>query len=110
MVIARASYQDLMLKNEKNIRSLSGELMIKEDLLPFINEAKAYYFQNNVADFKEWKTPSTIMGYMIALGVNKGVSVVFDYRYTFQDIDGNGKIDGTEETIETFSISSTAKF
>ena len=103
-----ANYQD-MWKGTDHVRSLRGSASLKEKLLPVIHEAKAYYVQNNVKNFKEWKTPSTIMGYVMSYDFN-GTIIGLDYRYTFQDINGDDKISGDDEIIKTFSFSTKMNF
>jgi len=101
-VVINAGYQDLM-NEEMHRRTLNGELAVKEGLIPIISTAKAYYFQDNVENFKEWKTPSTMMGYIVGYNM-KGVNIGFDYRFSFQDKDGDGLIRGSEETIKSIGL------
>ena len=110
----KCNYQDLRSNEEdsliESVKSLSGEFALSETLIPKISMAKAYYMQNNVEDFKEWKTPSTIMGYSLGYNVNEGTAIIFDYKYTFEDMNGDGEISGDNETIKTISISTAIKF
>ncbi len=107
-VIADISYQDLRGGNE-NIRSIKAELGLGKKIIPKISTAKAYYYQNNVKNFQELKTPSTMMGYIISYNLG-GVDLGFDYRYTFQDKNGDGKISGKKETIKTVGIRAGVTF
>jgi len=50
------------------------------------------------------------MGYTLGYNVNDGTSIIFDYKYTFQDMNGDGEITGDNETIKTISISTAIKF
>ncbi len=105
-----AGYQELMGTNS-NVRSIHGELKMGDALKKMISfaDVKGYYIQNNVQDFKEWKTPSTLVG--VNIGYNyKGAIVGFDYRWTFQDIDGNGFIRGKNETFKTISFRTAFMF
>ena len=110
----KCDYQDLKGeyedKTDYEVKSLRGEFAVSEDLIPKISMAKAYYMQNNVEDFKEWKTPSTIMGYSLGYNVNEGTAIIFDYKYTFEDMNGDNEISGDNETIKTISISTAIKF
>ncbi|MBN2858544.1 MAG: hypothetical protein JXN63_09110 [Candidatus Delongbacteria bacterium] len=109
-----ANYQDMTSGYDdsviEKVKSLTGEFSINEKLIPKLAEAKAYYMQNNVEDFKEWKTPSTVMGYTLGYNIAEGTAIYFDYRYTFQDMDGNGEIKGKEETIKTISVTTKVMF
>nr|MDA3886076.1 hypothetical protein [Candidatus Delongbacteria bacterium] len=110
----QANYQDLR-SNEagsdiESVKSISGEFALSETLIPKISVAKAYYMQNNVEDFTDWKTSGSIMGYTLGYNINEGTSIIFDYRYTFEDMNGDGEIEGKNETIKTISISTAIKF
>lgn len=108
-VVCYAAYQDLV--GEDHLRSIHGELKMGEALKKLISfgDVKGYYIQNNVQDFREWKTPSTIMGYTIGYNY-KGAIVGFDYRWTFQDLDGSGKIRGDNEVFKTISFRTAISF
>ena len=99
-----ANYSDMSSGNSMNKRSLYGEFGLKKKLLPGINEAKAYYVQNNVQDFKQWKTPSTILGYILEYNIG-GAGVGFEYRFNFQQ---NAK--GELETLKTILLRTSVKF
>ncbi len=108
-----ANYQDLRSgsgEDIKSVKSLTGEFALAENLVPKLAAAKAYYMQNNVENFKEWKTPSTVLGYILGYDIAEGTAIFFDYRYTFQDMNGDGVIKGKEETIKTISISTKIMF
>ena len=83
-----------------------GESLKK--ILP-VTEVKGYYVQNNVENFKDWRTPSTIVG--LNIGYNfKGAVVGFDYRWSFRDLDGSGKIDQPNETFKTIGFRTAVNF
>jgi len=110
-VVCYASYQDLMGKEIDHLRSMHAELKMGDALKKMLSfaDVKGYYIQNNVQDFREWKTPSTIMGY--TLGYNyKGAIMGLDFRWTFQDLDGSGKINGSKETFKTISFRTAVCF
>jgi len=110
-VVCYASYQDLMGSGKDHMRSIHGELSMGENLKKLISfgEVKGYYVQNNVQDFTEWRTPSTLVGYTIGYNY-KGAVVGFDYRWAFQDLDGNGKIKGSNEVLKTISFRTAITF
>lgn len=110
-VVVYGSYQDLMGAGTNHMRSMHGELRMGETLKKMISfaDVKGYYVQNNVQDFKEWKTPSSIMG--ATVGYNyKGAIVGVDYRWAFQDKDGNGLIRGNNEILKTISFRTALSF
>jgi hypothetical protein len=109
IVEINASYQDLSGSNDTN-RSIYGEIKLNKNVVPKISTAKLYYYQNNVENFSEWKTPGTVMGYIIGFGLTSGASVNFNFRYTFEDKNGDGIIDGEEETLKSIGIGTTVVF
>ncbi len=110
-VVLFAGYQDLMGTEDNHMRSIHGEVKMGEALKKLISfaDVKGYYIQNNVQDFRERKTPSTLAGYTIGYNY-KGATVGFDYRWTFQDLDGNGTIKGDNEIIKTISFRTAVTF
>jgi len=109
----QVNYQDLRSGSGEDIeavKSLTGEFAIDEKLIPKLAAAKAYYMQNNVEDFTEWKTPSTVLGYVLGYNVAVGTAIYFDYRFTFEDANGDGEIKGDKETVKTIGISTKITF
>jgi hypothetical protein len=104
-------YQQLMGANSNNLRSLHAELKMGETLKKMISfaDVKGYYIQNNVQDFREFKSPSALMGFNVGYNY-KGAIVGIDYRWTYQDLDGNGLIRGKEETFKTISFRTAISF
>jgi hypothetical protein len=99
-----ANYSDMSNGGSTNVRSIYGEASLKKKLIPGINDAKAYYLQNNVQDFQNWKTPSTILGYILDYNIG-GAAVGFEYRYNFQ-YDATGQI----QTLKTILLRTSVKF
>lgn len=110
-VVGYAAYQELMGTADKHVRSIHGEIRMGETLKKMISfaDVKGYYIQNNVQDFREWKSPSTVMGFNIGYNY-KGAIVGIDYRWTFQDLNGDGLIRGSEEKIKTISFRTAVNF
>lgn len=110
-IVGYGGYQDLIGKDKVHMRSLHGEIRMGETLKKMLSFAdlKGYYIQNNVQDFRQWKTPSTLVG--INVGYNyKGAIVGIDYRWTFQDLNGDGIIKGSAETFKTISFRTAVSF
>jgi hypothetical protein len=103
-----ATYQK-MFSDAKDINSISGKLGILDGLIPNVKNAEIYYVQNNVEDFTEWKTPSTLMGARFTYNMG-GVAMGLNYKLTFRDIDGDGLIRLDEEEIKTFEVTAGVTF
>jgi len=106
----KAEYQDMKWGDtDKEDKSLRGELIFNKDLVPLISKAKAYYVQNNVEKL-EWKTESTVLGAVVGIGMEEGLSIDFNYRITYEDKNGDGEIKGDDEEIVNVSVSTSAMF
>jgi hypothetical protein len=106
----KCEYQDMRWGDAENEdKSIRGELLFNRELIPVISKAKAYYVQNNVEKL-EWKTESTVMGGVIGIGMGPGLSIDFNYRITYEDKNGDGKIRGGDEEITNVSVSTSAVF
>ena len=108
LAYGKIEYQDMRWGDLRD-KSLKGEVAMNKNVIPMISKAKAYYAQNNVDNFK-LKSESTIMGAVIGIGMSENVSIDFNYLITFQDKDGNGEIEGSDETITNISVSTSTVF
>lgn len=109
-ILMTAEYQDLR-GDDISRKSVRGEVGIGDKLKEIIPvDVKGYYYQSNVEDFTTWKTPSTILGYTLAYKIKGTVSMGFDFRYTFKDLDGSGEINGSDEMIKTIGLKSSVTF
>ena len=102
-------YQDVW-NGTDTLKSMKGELVVNDELIPKVSEAKAYYIRNNSSDFTTWKTAGTIMGAVVGLELVPGAQISFKYLWTFEDKNGDGKISGDDETIKTIGISADTVF
>ncbi|PKL18732.1 MAG: hypothetical protein CVV49_04755 [Spirochaetae bacterium HGW-Spirochaetae-5] len=111
VITGKAEYQDMRWGRDGEIKdkSLKGELALNKYLFPLISMAKVYYVQNNVEKI-QWKTESTVIGGVLGLGVAEGVTVEFNYLITYQDVNGDGEIEGEDEEIRNISLSTTSRF
>lgn len=98
-----AQYQDMSGDTVEDINSLTGEVVVNDGAYSIFPTVRGYYVQNNVEDFDEWRTESTIAGYVLEFAVGD-VTMGIDHQFTFEDMNGNGLIDGDDETIRTISL------
>ena len=76
-----------------------------------ITSARWYYQQRNVPNPFEFEyTESTIAGYHIGIKLGNGMILNYIFRRSFRDIDGDGKVNGTDETINMTSIETSFSF
>ncbi|MCP4133988.1 MAG: hypothetical protein GY754_23685 [bacterium] len=108
-VSASITYQHLLAGDESS-KTVKGELQLKDKLIPKIAKARAYYIRNNAEQVFTWKTSGTIMGAVLGVSLVEGASIDFNYMLTYQDKDGDGKINADDETIRTISVSASSLF
>ncbi|MBN1970586.1 MAG: hypothetical protein JXR48_06695 [Candidatus Delongbacteria bacterium] len=108
-VTCNVSYED-MRSSDLDLKSLRGEILLTDKLIPKISKAKAYYVQNNVEDFKTLKSPRTVYGFVFGYEIASGVSLDYNWRTTFVDKNGDFEIKGENEEVNTYSISATMVF
>ena len=90
-------------------KSLYADVIINDKAFTALPTLKGYYAQNNVERLTEWRTPSTVLGYIIQMNMG-GAVIAVDNQYTFVDRNGDGVIEGDDETVKSISISATARF
>ncbi|MBU1171095.1 MAG: hypothetical protein KKD44_16165 [Proteobacteria bacterium] len=105
---ASGQFQD-MKGGDIERKSLAGEVVLNDKAISFLPTVKGYYAQNNVESLQEWKTPSTVAGIIVQLNLGSA-TLAFNNQYTFVDVNGDGEIKGSEETVKTLSVSSTVTF
>ncbi len=103
-----AEYQN-MSRASVHFRTLRANLDLNTRFLPKINRAGAYYYQNNAIDLFK-KTEGTILGYRIEYEISPSASLLLDFRQTYRDVNGDGKISGSNETIKTTQIQTVMRF
>jgi len=93
-------------------RSFYGAVDLNTSMIPKISAAYAYYQKSHILNGNLFKTKdeSTVLGYKIAYEISGSVNLVFGYRETYLDKNGNGKIDGPGETIATTSLETVFNF
>jgi hypothetical protein len=103
-----AQFQD-MKGDDIEKKSLYGDVVINNKAFEYLPTVKGYYAQNNVDKLTEWRTPSTVLGYIVQMNMG-GNTIAVNNKYTFEDRNGDGVINGDDETIKTISVSAMAKF
>jgi len=95
-LIFGAEYQNMTSKSF-HIRTLRSTLDLNTSFIPKINRAGAYYMQNNARELFK-KTEGTILGYRLEYEISGGASLLLDYRITYRDLNGNGKLEPVRST------------
>ena len=95
------------MSDTTELMSFSSFLSLNTDNIPKISSAMAYYQRNNDDNPFDFENPTenNIMGYKIGYELNKGVSLIWDFRQFYRD-DGTGKM----ETIQQNNIETSFNF
>ncbi len=107
-MIFGAEYQN-MSKNANHFRTFRANLDLNTHFIPKINRAGAYYYQNNAVNLFR-KSEGTILGYRIEYEISPSAALLLDFRQTYRDLNGDGKIAGPKETIRTTNIQTVIRF
>jgi hypothetical protein len=119
MIGSSMSYQNLFgeqwsesenkFNNDRN-QSFIASIRLKKPISK-ITSARWYYQQRNVPNpFNFEYTESTISGYRIGIKLGNGMILNYIFRRSFRDIDGDGKVNGENETINMTSIETSFSF
>jgi hypothetical protein len=93
-----------------NLNSLTANLDVNTSMIPKIQRAGAYYYQQNVDKLFPAKQPGTIFGYQLQYEIGAGAALLLDYRTMYRDLNGDGKIKGDKETINITNIQTVFTF
>jgi hypothetical protein len=91
------------MARDLKISTFRANLDLNTDFVPKIHKAGAYYYQQN-ADKLFTKQEGTIIGYTLQYEISPGAYLVLDYRQTYRDVNGDGQISGSDETVKTTNL------
>ena len=95
---------------EETNQTFLATLQLKKSISR-IRTARWYYQQRNVPNPFEFKyTENTIMGYHVGLEIGTGMVINYIFRRSFQDLDGDGNIEGPDEIVNMTSIETSFSF
>ncbi len=112
IMIFGAEYQRLSgssATQSLKFETFRANLDLNTDFVPKIHRAGAYYYQQN-ADKLFTKQEGTIIGYTLQYEISPGAYLVLDYRQTYRDVNGDGKISGSDETVKTTNLQTVFMF
>ena len=119
LLLANFSYNDMRgnlwsVKDgqfmETNNQTFLSSLSLKKGFSR-ITRAAAFYQQRNVPNpFKFEYSESTIIGYNLGISMGQGLVLNYIFRRSFRDYNANGRIDGSNETIDITSIETSFIF
>jgi hypothetical protein len=102
------TYQGSVLKDVTHLNTIRGNLDINTSMIPKINRAGAYYYQNQVKNLFEL-SPGTITGIQLEYELAPGAAILLDYRQTYWDKNGDGRVTA-DESDRTTIVQSVFRF
>ncbi len=109
-----AGYQQLMPADTsaEESNSFIANVSINADMIPKISEAAAFYIRTNDPKPFDFGNPSsnTTWGYRLGYELGPGVSLVYNFRESYRDLNGNGIIERNEETVRLITIETAFNF
>jgi len=102
----KCAYQDLFGDESIPGKSLWAKLTFMPEKFPRLREASLYYAQTDVAelDLKYPRNTNSRVTGRIVYGYNDYYNLICRYAEIYTDLNGDGKIRGSEETVETITF------
>jgi hypothetical protein len=92
-----------------DFNTFAANLDLNTQMIPKIQRAGAYYYQQNVNKLFN-KQEGTMFGYQLQYEIAAGAALLLDYRTMYRDLNGDGKIKGSDETINITNIQTVFTF
>jgi hypothetical protein len=108
VMVFGAEYQR-MRNSHLKMNTFRAGLDLNTSFVPKVSMAGAYYYQQN-ADKLFVRGEGTVLGYRIGYDISESAALVFDYRVTYRDRNGDGEIKGSNESIRTTNIQTVFRF
>jgi len=108
-IIAKGEYSDMSWASKQKDCYLKGELELSKTFIPGVEKLGAFYVNN---DFRKrhLKSESAMWGAVMGVGFAQGVVIKLTYIVTYNDKNGDGKINGKDETNAKITMSTETKF
>ncbi len=106
LVVSYSSmYYDDDAMKDKNYQGFESVFKLHSGVVPFISTAYVKYSQENEPNlFSDWQTENTYIEGKIGVEVSSSTAISWTYTERYKDLDGNGKINGSQETISNVSF------
>ena len=103
-------YQDMNSSEGKSVKGIMGNLNITPSFIPKLKSASAYINRMNVDDPWDIKSEGTMIGYNVSVDIGGGTIMNWIFQRSYLDINGDGEIEGEEETITSTIIETSIAF
>lgn len=100
-----------MIGDADTLQSLLLFAQLPEGIIPRLSQARIYYQRDNTPDLLKFKPDeNTIWGYNVDVNVSEGVILRAKYQQSYLDVNGDGTIQGKDETAVLTSIETVFSF
>ncbi|PKN80795.1 MAG: hypothetical protein CVU48_00805 [Candidatus Cloacimonetes bacterium HGW-Cloacimonetes-1] len=112
MIFLKIAYQDMYGEDVVTGKSIWGTLGVDPKIIPNLKEASVSYSQTNVEyiALNKLRSPSAEVSGRMAYGLSSNTFLVGKYTERYIDLDANGKIQGTDETVKSMTFGVEFKF
>ncbi len=112
VAILSIAYQDMYGEDVVTGKSIWGTFGIDPSLVPKLREASISYSQTNVKHIalNQIKSPSANIVGTLSYGLSDTTFLVGRYTERYIDLNGDGKIEGTDETVTSMTFGVEFKF
>ncbi|MDD3051632.1 MAG: hypothetical protein PHR06_10865 [Candidatus Cloacimonetes bacterium] len=105
------SYEDMYGDDITNGKSIWGIAALKPNLIPKVSVAELTYSQRRVENvLEDLKTPTTYITGKAGYAMGESTTLVAKYTERYIDLDGNGEIKGSDETLKSFGFGVEFRF
>ena len=104
------AYEDMYDDDDDNSRSLWGKANFDTKLIPKLTKAEIGYTQTGFGKLTKFKTANAIINGTLGYSLGGNTQLIGSYQERYIDLNGNGEIKGSEETITSMSIGVEFRF
>jgi hypothetical protein len=112
MIYLTAAYEDMYAEgdDEDGVKSLWGDVTFNTEMIPKLSTARISYSQVRVPEIKKLKSPAALIDGKLGYSISPNTELVASYQERYVDMNGDGEIKGTDETIKTTAIGVEFRF
>jgi hypothetical protein len=112
MIYITAAYEDMYAEgeDEDGMKSIWGNVGFNTEIIPKLSTARIAYSQVRVPEIKKLKSPSALIDGKLGYSLSPNTELVARYQERYDDVNGDGEIKGTDETIKTTAIGVEFRF
>jgi len=98
------AYEDMYDANDENFRSLWGKANFDTKLIPKLTKAEIGYSQTGFDKLDALKTSNAMIDGTLGYSLGGNTQLVGSYQERYVDLNNDGKIKGSDETITSMSM------